>query len=748
MARAMRKKSSVAPARRKSGNKTVPRPTKVDTPGPVVLVTGDVVVDHYIYLPEHPPVWPATATREHIEFGGAAIIERLLTREDGEKADVPFQVTLGLVKDAALYSHCYASWAPCASARHGEKPTWRVTGELGYAEPPAPMPADQRGPVPSVKPGRAKPGARPASLIAASSPSHPDILVIDDSGRGFRDTPGMWPACLGSPGTAPHWVIWKISGGLDGGALWSHVNSNRAARGRLIVLVSAADLRRTGHPISRGLSWERTALDTARALKAFTHGPLASARHAVVSFQGAGALWVDRSGARQQSTLVFDPRRAEGDPDEEALGKVYGFQVCFVAGIAWELARAAARKTSSEAAAIRDAVRRGLNARRELQHFGHGPADASRPPRGFPARQIREKAFHDPPQSFATVDMPDHVDDEKWSILSESSRVSGGRGPLYSEARLVALNGLSALAGMPSLEVGAFATVDRQEIESLRRIHDLIRNYESTSPQRQPLSLAVFGAPGAGKSFIVEEIAQWVLGKNPPFLSVNLSQFYDERELIGAFHRVRDLVLKGRTPLIFWDEFDAQEYRWLRLLLAPMQDGTFQEGQIVHPIGKCVFVFAGGTSSSFESFRSHSAGKDAETARDARVWKFAKGPDFVSRIHGSIDVLGPNPRRIEGRSGRLRLDPDDVCFPIRRALFIRGKLGAVGSERLDIEPALLDALLRVPAYTHGSRSFTRILLRLKADGPRFHRRSLLPLDDLASDLDGMCAHPGSDGGKP
>ena len=33
--------------------------------------------------------------------------------------------------------------------------------------------------------------------------------------------------------------------------------------------------------------------------------------------------------------------------------------------------------------------------------------------------------------------------------------------------------------------------------------------------------------------------------------------------------------------------------------LAPMQDGRFQHGQLNHSIGKCVFVFAGGTSLSF-----------------------------------------------------------------------------------------------------------------------------------------------------
>lgn len=33
-----------------------------------------------------------------------------------------------------------------------------------------------------------------------------------------------------------------------------------------------------------------------------------------------------------------------------------------------------------------------------------------------------------------------------------------------------------------------------------------------------------------------------------------------------------------------------------------MQDGTFREGDSIHPVGKAIFVFAGGTSSTFKEF--------------------------------------------------------------------------------------------------------------------------------------------------
>ena len=99
-----------------------------------------------------------------------------------------------------------------------------------------------------------------------------------------------------------------------------------------------------------------------------------------------------------------------------------------------------------------------------------------------------------------------------------------------------------------------------------------------------------------------KQIAFEILGKDAPLLEFNLSQFSDPVDLIGAFHQVRDTVLGGRTPVVFWDEFDSQNLKWLQYLLAPMQDGKFQSGQLTHTLGKSVFVFAGATSWDFEHF--------------------------------------------------------------------------------------------------------------------------------------------------
>jgi hypothetical protein len=192
-------------------------------------------------------------------------------------------------------------------------------------------------------------------------------------------------------------------------------------------------------------------------------------------------------------------------------------------------------------------------------------------------------------------------------------------------------------------------------------------------------------------------------------------------------HQVRDCVLRGELPIVFWDEFDSQGLKWLQYLLAPMQDGTFQEGPITHPIGKCVFVFAGGTAPRFEEFgeppREPTPPKsksDDQRLRQTREeseadFKAKKGPDFKSRLAGYINVVGPN-----------RRDEHDITFPVRRALLLRFHLGVGPDARMTIDPGLLAAFLKIDEYRHGARSLEKIAqqVRLASHRGEFTRSDL------------------------
>ena len=133
-------------------------------------------------------------------------------------------------------------------------------------------------------------------------------------------------------------------------------------------------------------------------------------------------------------------------------------------------------------------------------------------------------------------------------------------------------------------------------------------------------------------------------------MDYNLSQFDDASELTGAFHSIRDTVLKGKLPIVFWDEFDSEKLKWLKELIAPMQDGKFQEKGISHPLGKCIFFFAGGTSYTMHTFdpvNRYPKDEDKDNPdikkkkeKEEVDFKLKKGPDFISRINGYFKCSG------------------------------------------------------------------------------------------------------------
>jgi hypothetical protein len=221
----------------------------------------------------------------------------------------------------------------------------------------------------------------------------------------------------------------------------------------------------------------------------------------------------------------------------------------------------------------------------------------------------------------------------------------------------------------------------------------------------------------------VKEVAASVLPGRVRTLTFNLSQFDDAAELGDALHQVRDVSLTGLLPLVFWDEFDTalkgEPLGWLRHFLAPMQDGAFQEGQITHPIGPAVFVFAGGTSARLQDFGSS----------DTDGFRKAKGPDFASRLKGYVDVLGPNPRDENPVT--------DPYFLVRRAILLRTLLllnaahvfeSSSGKQILQMDSGVLRAFLHTSRYRHGARSLESIVaMSTLFDRSRFER-SCLPAE--------------------
>jgi len=756
-----------------------------------IITTGDVIMDRQIYQGDRlvPSQQGKVAPHFSETSGGAALLHAIIAAAVGENhaafglTGPSVQAVCGKLAVQTLWKPCPGGLLDeCAKTAPASKPkrVWRVAEPLGYALDSGQQPA--------------------LSKSSAADAAH-SVLVIDDADLGFRThfNRAAWPLCI-APGhqTQPAWIILKMSNPLAQGDLWRSLTARPAGGGHqprknLIVVTSADELRHAGAAISRGLSWEATLADLCKELDDHPcFSPLLRhARHLIINFGCVGTVWFDHATskagtppdkAQHRARLIYDPTLAEGgwkslltDGNSKEDHKVYGHLNTFTAALAVHIHQACAPNHGP--LNFDDAIKTGLTAVRQLRLLGHGPvagpppqypfkeiADLINPPAAEEARtNAKAVARLLAPHGYQAITAGDLEPGRDWTFAALSENPPDQqRLPLYGLAHRVAMLGRAALNHIPHAQFGAMLSVDRAEIETLRSLSKMILAYETGGRQKQPLCLAAFGPPGAGKSFGIKQIARKTMGGNVPILEFNLSQYNDPADLIGAFHQVRDKCLQGLTPVVFWDEFDAGDCMWLQYLLAPMQDGSFQENGHIHTLGKCIFVFAGATSWDFEHFgpapMPPDDDKDAAAALKARykanstlkkaeddanaAFRRKKGPDFLSRLDGHINVLGPNPRLIYDWKTRLWETPDrtDITFPVRRAVLLRNFLGAEKDDAaLNIDRDLLRAFLHVPRYRYGARSLEKIARPLLGTHQPFCRSNLPPPQVLHQHLDTTAA---------
>lgn len=626
-----------------------------------IVVAGDVIIDHNIYQGQRfcPDSKASHGTMVIDSPGGARLLYEIINElSKAAKAEVntigeysvEFGINMDTIKDIPPHLHSYAVWSPCPTEKDPKETVWRMVQPLGYGN-------KEEGHPYSYQPNLSKQG------VAGS-----DVIVLDDGALGFRFSTAKdaWLEAI-RKGTADaiDWVVLKMSSPVAQGDLWRKLSKEFLEK--LVVIISIGDIRNEEVMVTKGLSWERTAQDLLSELTFNARiRDLKKCRHLIINYRTEGALWMDNDKGRCEYHLVFDPEYLEGEWGNNIKGNAFGYISCLTAAIVNQLVKAGGKRD------IGTGIISGLSAMRRLQRVGHGNTKNHKP--AFPFEEVTSVILGTSGASsgYSIAKIPAPSEDIT-STLAHWTLVEGCRGdsdsqplPLYGLARRVALFGARAISNMPYARFCNLLTVDRSEIESLRGIQRLIKDYETKAGPPRPLSIAVFGPPGSGKSFAIKQITRAVLGEGVPILEFNLSQFSGPEGLICAFHQVRDKVLEGRTPFVFWDEFDSKGLMWLQYLLAPMQDGKFMEGQICHPIGKCVFVFAGGTSFDMENFVPPD--KDTEKGRE---FKLVKGPDFVSRLSGYLNVLGPNRRQTYDKKENRWMDADnpvDICFPVRRAL--------------------------------------------------------------------------------
>jgi hypothetical protein len=569
-------------------------------------------------------------------------------------------------------------------------------------------------------------------------------------------------------------AIGTVTMAKDADTPWNRLYESEPLSARTILLLDAEELRSGTDPlaISTGLSWERTAQDTIFELRRDERfRRLMSFGQIIVRYGVTGALHIIRRGTNEWSyTLHFDPAHHDSTWTTKSDGIVLGRTAVFVAALIACLNEdchdhLGYPMLGDLATTIGRGIDTALAACRQLSEWSYGK-DGPKPRVSYDSRSLFMNVFCDvftnPQASLHEEYSPNGenrtkeisssqtgvppVSLRKWSILSQESQFC-----ITKVARDIVQRGVAHVINNPDykpkiaapvVRFGKTGTpdrderiviVDRREIEGFRAIQKLMSNHvANVSDERKkqrPLSFAVFGPPGSGKSTAVRKIADSLSDGSTKFQMLdpfNLSQFSRVEQLVEAFAKISNT--RGAIPIAFFDEFDSrfgdgegQPLGWLKLFLSPMEDGQFGEMKV----NNAILVFAGGTSSTFSEF---SLATRAKTDDQWIEFSKAKGPDFVSRLRGHLDVVGINPG-----------DPDDELYLIRRAILIRSILSDLQnltqSAKAKIDHRMVHALLHVPEYRHGGRAVRMLLEQCESEG-RISVSAVPPIHQLNMLVDG------------
>jgi hypothetical protein len=344
-------------------------------------------------------------------------------------------------------------------------------------------------------------------------------------------------------------------------------------------------------------------------------------------------------------------------------------------------------------------------------------------------------------------------DRKHWSVFSHVAR-AGDRAEFLKDIASHVIFG-RIRKDVPTATFGKIRTADVGEIEDFRTVRKLLQSYLGNNAASKPLGIAVFGAPGAGKSFAVNNIVENLPDAARALVKddrheCNLTALSDPEDLAHFFQLARNSALRGKVPFLFFDEFDCtvagSPFFWLKHFLAPLQDGSFRSNHIIHPIGRAVFVFAGGVYRKFDDFaddmkknseQAHaSVGDPKKTAETPNF----KGIDFLSRLHAHMDIAPFSPDADEADmfypsaedSRAILIDP---AYLMRRAFTLRsmleihlGKIISKGSRRARIDRRIVNALLATKAFAHGARSMEAIVRMSHVDSDDGFEIAHLPTD--------------------
>jgi hypothetical protein len=328
---------------------------------------------------------------------------------------------------------------------------------------------------------------------------NPDILVFDDGGNNFRNDKKAWRDLLyensedekkKNPRNIAQ-IILKTAFPPGHGKLFG--NLTREFANKLTIITSINELRREDVLISKGISWEQTALDLVSELKYNKSiSSLLNCKRLIVTFQSEGAIYFEMDDKMEikKCRLIFDPEHLEGEwlNAGKIYGDVFGLMSCFTAAVTYGLQAAFIKacfsnKKIDDKINMESLITSGLSAMRRYKIVGHGK-DESNPE--FPFESICSEIIV-PASQFASAFVPVPAENKRaadylkqnWTILEGNYKSSGSYKPipLFDTAFRYALFGDNELVNTPFFKINYLTTYDRREIEALRNFRNLISDY-------------------------------------------------------------------------------------------------------------------------------------------------------------------------------------------------------------------------------------------------------------------------------
>ncbi len=532
-------------------------------------------------------------------------------------------------------------------------------------------------------------------------------------------------------------ILYKANVPLNENNLFECIADNYGHQ--LVTIIHADHLRESGLNLSKKLSWDATLDDLFVHLSSLPYyNTLSKSKIIIIRFGLEAALVIGQLDSRSEASaslrestykFFYIPEKCEDEIKENSGGLMQGITSAFVVAFINTYLTEKKENLNSDAICINPIIN-SMHAAIKFMKMGYCKnAD------GELIYPIKELVDLEPSnENIKLLDLSNYHHLKYRNTLANYIFLNS-KSLVESHAMDFVLHGVSNfIKRIPLAIFGELCTYDRDEIESFRTFRKMVMEYLSRSNEKKPLSYAVFGPPGSGKSFGIKKILESLKIKTQ-ILEKNISQFESYKDLIHVFQEARDINLGGKLPIIFFDEFDSNynsnRFGWLKYFLAPMQDSLFKDGESMHPIGKAIFIFAGGTSKTFEefSFPLTSSDEDPTYVKDKSDYKSAKVSDFISRLKGFIDIKGIDCKELS----------TDLLYPLRRALVLRGLLLKVpnildSNNNISIDSNLLGALLKIPKFEHGSRSLEAIISMSDLQNAKTFQKTNLPSNQLLNML--------------